>query len=95
MASVLPLVAQVLQQPPTAFDPGRQSLKLWVTYCLRDRGFKVVYAANADFAIESQGEKIYFKLHSDDGSPQELDPSVNWIIWQPSTQTARLQAATA
>jgi hypothetical protein len=60
---IMQLIQQTIQQPPIPFDPERQSLKNWATYCLRDRGFKVVYAQNADFAVELQSkEKVYVKI---------------------------------
>ncbi|MGV0024716.1 hypothetical protein [Phormidesmis priestleyi] len=85
----MPLIAvmqQVFDRPPLPFDPNRQSLKAWAKYCLQERGFKVIYAQNADFAIEtSTGEKAYFKVSN---SAENLDPSVGWIVVDPSGQNA-------
>jgi hypothetical protein len=72
------LIQQTIQQPPIPFDPERQSLKNWATYCLRDRGFKVVYAQNADFAIELQGkEKLYFKITE---NADALEGDFVWLL---------------
>jgi hypothetical protein len=48
-------------------------------YCLRDRGFIVVFAQNADFAVQFKtGEKFYFKVTN---QANNLDNDVNWIVW--------------
>ena len=57
-------------------------------YCLRDKGFKVVYAQNADFAIETKGEeKLYFKVTN---SAVDLDNTTNWIVWDSTNKSASL-----
>lgn len=56
------LIKQVFANPPIAFNEAQQTLKNWAKYCLLDRGFKVVYAQNADFAVESRGQKTYVKV---------------------------------
>lgn len=87
---LMKLVEEVVSQPPLKFDPERQSLKAWAVYCLRDRGFKIVYAQNADFAIETRtGEKIYFKVTEDDTN---LDDSVAWVVRDRSTNHIRVIA---
>jgi hypothetical protein len=79
-------IQQVFDRPPLPFDPNRQSLKAWTKYCLQARGFKVIYAQNADFAIETNtGEKAYFKVTN---SAENLDPSVGWIVVDQSGQKA-------
>lgn len=78
-AAILQVMEDAFQRPLVKFDPARQSLKAWVMFCLRDRGFKVVYAQNADFAIEGRtGEKIYFKVSE---IPVEPDPGWGWVVW--------------
>ena len=68
-----------------SYNPSRQSLKAWVMFCLRDKGFKVVYAQNADFAIERKGEKFYFKVSE---TAENLDKEFNWVIWDSNAKTA-------
>lgn len=84
---------QVIQdgfnQPPLKFDPGRQSLKAWAMYCLRDKGFKVVYAEKADFAIETrEGNKIYFKV-TDDENLVDLTQKWGWLVWDGSSNSMK------
>ena len=80
----------LFDRPPIPFDPTRQSLKTWAKFCLQDRGFKVVYAQNADFAIESStGEKVYFNVNT---SAENLDPKTGWIVVAASGQTATVIA---
>lgn len=84
------VVEEVFSRPPLKFDPERQSLKAWAVYCLRDRGFKIVYAQNADFAIEDRsGEKIYFKVTED---ATNIDGSVAWVVRDRSTNEIRVVA---
>ncbi len=66
------LIKQVFANPPIAFNPAQQTFKNWAKYCLLERGFKVVYAQNADFAVESRGEKVYFKLAEVGAAPDAV-----------------------
>ncbi len=85
---IFQVIEQAITKPPIPHEPARQSLKAWAMYCLRDRGFKVVYAQNADFAIEMKGgEKIYFKVANTDDN---LDHQFGWILWNSVTKTASL-----
>lgn len=52
---IFQVIEEAIKKPPIPHEPAKQSLKAWAMYCLRDRGFKVVYAQNADFAIEMKG----------------------------------------
>ncbi|MBW4580725.1 MAG: hypothetical protein KME42_14260 [Tildeniella nuda ZEHNDER 1965/U140] len=83
----MPLIAVIealLKQPPIPFKPEQQSLKGWVMYCLRDRGFKVIYAQNADFAIETrEGGKVYFNVTE---ATVEQDSNTVWIVRDRATQ---------
>jgi hypothetical protein len=81
--NLLQVMEEVFAQPPIPYEPQRHSLKAWATYCLRDRGFKVIYAQGADFAIESQGNKFYFNVTT---SRDDLDKGVGWIIWDSAAQ---------
>ena len=82
----------IFQTPPIPYEAPKHSLKAWAKYCLQTRGFKVVYADKADFAVETQArEKLYFRVSD---RPDDLDPQVNWIIWNADQQSAQVQAAT-
>lgn len=77
-----------LNNPPLKYEPARQSLKAWVMYCLRDRGFKVVYAEKGDFAIETRtGEKLYFKVTTQES---EATGAVGWIVMDQETQQVKI-----
>ena len=85
---IFKLIEDTITKPPIPHEPYKQSLKGWAMYCLRDKGFIVVYAQNADFAIETKGtEKLYFKVSN---SPDELDNSISWIVWDSVTKSASL-----
>lgn len=91
MIQTFQLIEQTIKKPPIPHDPNKQSLKAWAMYCLRDRGFKVVYAEKADFAIEIRGgEKFYFKVST---ATDNLDKQFNWIVWDSATQIASLVLA--
>lgn len=83
---MIKVISEVFNKPPIPFEPQKHSLKGWAMYCLRDKGFKVVYAQNADFAIETRnGEKVYFKVTN---SAADLDRAFGWIVWDSSTNSA-------
>lgn len=85
---LITVMADVFSRPPIEFSPERQSLKAWAMYCLRDRGFKVIYAQNADFAIETKdGQKVYFNVTED---ATDLDSKVGWIVRDRSTNRISL-----
>jgi hypothetical protein len=87
------VIEDAFNRPLVPHEPEKQSLKQWSMFVLRDKGFRVVYTQNADFAIERGGEKLYFKVTNIDevkGSPavqrqdlfdQELDEQFSWVIW--------------
>jgi hypothetical protein len=78
----------LITSPPIPHDPYKESLKNWAKYCLQDRGFKVVYAQNADFAIEPKGSpKLYFKVTT---NAADVDDSCNWIVWDSAAKSASL-----
>lgn len=86
---LIEVIEDVFNKPPIKFQPEKQSLKAWAVFCLRDRGFKVVYAQNADFAIERSGENIYFKVTD---SAVDLDGAFGWLVWESSTNSVRVIA---
>jgi hypothetical protein len=84
---ILELIQQVFANPPIPFEPSRQTLKNWAKYCLLDRGFKVVYAQNADFAVESQGKKLYVKLAEGGAEP---DATALVLAYDRTTNTVQI-----
>lgn len=85
---IFEVIEEAIKKPPIPHEAYRQSLKAWAMYCLRDKGFKVVYAQNADFAIENKGgTKIYFKVSN---SADDLDSKFGWIVWDSANKTASL-----
>ncbi len=77
------VIEAAIINPSIPHEPYKQSLKNWAMYCLRDRGFKVVYAQNADFAVEVKGkEKYYFKVTN---TTDDLADNINWIVWDSTT----------
>ncbi|MEH2348676.1 MAG: hypothetical protein V7K55_11840 [Nostoc sp.] len=89
---IFKVIEEAIAKPPIPHEPYKQSLKAWAMYCLRDKGFIVVYAQNADFAIErKREEKLYFKVsNSPDDLPDDLDDSISWIVWDNATKNASL-----
>ncbi|MBW4521983.1 MAG: hypothetical protein KME16_20065 [Scytolyngbya sp. HA4215-MV1] len=81
------VIEEVFAQPAIPYEPQRHSLKAWATYCLRDRGFKVVYAQGADFAIEYQRNKVYFNVTT---PREDLDSTMGWIVWDAATQQTHI-----
>jgi hypothetical protein len=90
----LPIVEQLFRNPPISYEPAKHTLKAWAMFCLRDRGFKVVYAEKGDFAIESRnGEKTYFRVTEDSS---DLDHSSTvWIVRDPATNQISIFAPEA
>lgn len=87
---LIKVIEDVFKKPPIKFEPEKHSLKNWATYCLRDRGFKVVYAQNADFAVETRGgEKIYFKVTN---NSVDLDGAFGWLVLDSSTNSVTVIA---
>lgn len=85
---IFQVIEDTITKPPIPHEPYKQSLKAWAMYCLRDKGFKVVYAQNADFAIEPKGqEKVYFKVTN---NAEDVDNSTNWIVWDSATKNVSL-----
>ena len=87
---LIKVVEDAFRKPPIKFEPEKQSLKAWAVYCLRNKGFKVVYAQDADFAIEERsGQKVYFKVTE---SPVDLDRTFGWLVWDSSTSSVAVLA---
>lgn len=72
-------VEDTLNNPVIPYEPAKHSLKAWAMFCLRDRGVKVVYAQNADFAAESRAQgKVYFSVTMDAAVTPNADFA--WIL---------------
>jgi hypothetical protein len=89
MTQLIQVMQTVFDQPPVPFNPANQTLKGWAMYCLRDRGFMVVSAQNADFAVTTKGDKVGFNVSQ---SEENLDPSIGWIVVDASGQKAKVIA---
>ncbi|MBD2202359.1 hypothetical protein H6G33_12055 [Calothrix sp. FACHB-1219] len=82
------VIEDAITKPPIPHEPHKQSLKAWAMYCLRDKGFKVVYAQNADFAIEPKNsDKLYFKVTN---NADDVDNSCSWIVWDSTSKQVSL-----
>ncbi|MBW4564854.1 MAG: hypothetical protein KME32_27775 [Mojavia pulchra JT2-VF2] len=80
------VIEEAITKPPIPHEAYKQSLKAWAMYCLRDKGFKVIYAQNADFAIEPKNaNKLYFKVTN---NPADVDNSCGWIVWDSAAKRA-------
>jgi hypothetical protein len=89
MTQLIQVMQTVFDQPPVPFNPANQTLKGWAMYCLRDRGFTVMSAQNADFAVTTKGDKVGFNVSQ---SEENLDPSIGWIVVDASGQKAKVIA---
>jgi hypothetical protein len=75
---------EVFRQPPIPYEPQKHSLKAWAKYCLQDRGYKVLYADRADFAIESRTDgKVFFRVTE---NPADVTPDLGWIVCDRTSQ---------
>jgi hypothetical protein len=83
-AKLYQVIEDTIKKPLIPHEPAKQSLKQWAMFILRDKGFKVIYAQNADFAIERGGEKLYFKVAN---TNHELDSKFSWIVWDNMTKS--------
>ncbi|MEH2113990.1 hypothetical protein [Nostoc sp.] len=88
LTQIFQVIEDAIVKPPIPHEPYKQSLKAWAMYCLREKGFIIVYAQNADFAIErKRAEKLYFKVSN---SLDDLDDSLSWIVWDSAIKSASL-----
>ena len=85
---IFQVIEETIKKPFIPHEPHKQSLKAWAMFCLRNKGFKVIYAEKADFAIETRsGEKLYFKVTN---SAVDLDNKYGWIVWDSGTKSASI-----
>ncbi|KGF73704.1 hypothetical protein DO97_12870 [Neosynechococcus sphagnicola sy1] len=86
---ILQVIEDVFRNPSIAFNPQRHSLKAWAMYCLRDRGFKLINAQVADFAIDSRGEeKLEFKVT--ETLPDAIDDRYGWLVVDTATSQVQV-----
>lgn len=85
MSQIYQVIEEAFKRPMVSYNPLNQSLKAWVMFCLRNKGFKVVYAQNADFAIERKAEKLYFKVSN---TAENLNKEFNWVVWDSNAKAA-------
>ncbi|GAP93698.1 hypothetical protein [Leptolyngbya sp. NIES-2104] len=88
MSQLIQVMQNVFDRPPVPYNPANQTLKGWAMYCLRDRGFLVQSAQNADFAISTKGEKTAFRVTQSEPS----DTRTGWIVVDASGKHARVIA---
>lgn len=91
MSQLIQVMQSVFDNPPVPFNPVHQTLKGWAMFCLRDRGFLVQSAQNADFAVSTKSEKIAFRVSQTEPS----DPVTGWIMVDASGKSARVIAPEA
>lgn len=85
---LIQVIQETLNNPPIPYEPAKQSLKAWVIFCLRNRGFIIDAAVNADFVVASRtAGKTSFKITED---PQAVDDSTGWIVWNRDSQSAEV-----
>jgi len=83
-------IQEVFRRPPIPYEPAKHSLKAWAKYCLQERGYKIVYADKADFAVESRVDgKVYFNVTD---QLEDLDPKTGWIVRDRTTQAVTIIA---
>lgn len=99
MSQLIQVMQSVFDHPPVPFNPVHQTLKGWAMFCLRDRGFMVQSAQNADFAVSTKGEKTAFRVSqtesSDAAEPGERDRAIGWIVVDASGKSAKVIAPEA
>jgi len=88
MSQLIQVMQSVFDRPPVPFNPANQTLKGWVMYCLRDRGFMVQSAQNSDFAVSTKGEKVKFRVTQTEPG----DGATGWIVVDASGKQARVIA---
>jgi len=74
------IIEETLRRPPVPYNPTQQTLKGWVMFCLRNRGFKVTSTPKYDFEIETRDRKVSFNVTE---NPAQVDDSTGWIVRNP------------
>jgi hypothetical protein len=87
---VIKIVEETLNQPPVVYNSESQTLKGWVLFCLRDRGFKISASPKADFILETRRGKFYFNI-----TDQQAQPTTDtgWIVHDAATGKVQVIAA--
>lgn len=89
--SPIEAIQYLFQNPPIPYESQKHTLRGWAKYCLQIQGYRVIYADQADFAVQlGDRSKLYFNVTT---QPNDLDPDVNWIIWNDTTQSATVQTS--
>ena len=88
MSQLIQVMQDVFDRPPIPFNPASQTLKGWAMFCLRDRGFMVQPAQNADFYISTKSEKTAFRV----SQAEPTDHSTGWIVIDDSGKQAKVIA---
>lgn len=91
MSQLIQVMQTVFDNPPVSFNPVNQTLKGWAMFCLRDRGFMVQPAQNADFYISTKGEKTAFRVSQTEPS----DTATGWIVVDAAGKSAKVIAPEA
>lgn len=88
MSQLIQVIQTVFDRPPVPYNPANQTLKGWAMFCLRDRGFLVESAKNADFAVSTKSEKVSFRVTQS----EPIDTATGWIVVDASGKQARVIA---
>ncbi len=87
-------IESLFQNPPIPYQPAKHSLKGWAKYCLQNSGLKVVYAQEADFAIELKGsDKIFIKVT--DIQPEIDGSKFTWLVFDSTHRSVQVMLPTA
>ncbi len=81
-------IQSLFQSPPIPYEPQKHTLKGWAKYCLQIRGYSVVYADKADFAVNTRSDgKLYFRVTE---QADQVDGATAWILCDRTTQTTQV-----
>jgi hypothetical protein len=91
MDPLLTFIQALFQHPPTPYNAALKTPKGWVVYCLQDRGLIVdTSVSQGDLRVRSKVGTINFKVST---TIDNLDPTMAWIVIDPSGQSAQVIAA--
>lgn len=88
MSQLIQVMQTVFDNPPVPYNPANQTLKGWAMWCLRDRGFMVKPAQNADFYVTTKGENTAFRV----SQTEPNDGATGWIVVDVSGKSAKVIA---
>jgi hypothetical protein len=88
MDQLLTFIQTLFQNPPTPYNAALKTPKGWVVYCLQDRGLLVdTSVSRGDLRVRSKVGEINLKVST---SNVDLDPTIAWIVIDPSGQSAQV-----